>query len=82
MIEELELDLGEITFFKEYHHENFDEYVFLKKIDLDTAAIVLHEGQQCAYFSRNEIFQLQFAYSYNRVLKDFFDSSQSSQQSC
>lgn len=77
MNEELELDLGEISLFKEYHHETFDEYVFLKKIDLNPDTIMLHEGQRCAYFSHEKIFGLTLAYSYNKVLRDFFDSSPS-----
>jgi 8-oxo-dGTP diphosphatase len=78
MKEELELDLGEFILFKEYHHEAFDEYVFLKRIDLDPATIPLHEGQRIAYFSQDEVFQLPLAYSYRSVLKDFFDSGESS----
>jgi 8-oxo-dGTP diphosphatase len=76
MIEELELDLGEISLFREYHHEAFDEYVFVKKIDLDPATIPLHEGQRIAYFSQDEVLQLPLAYSYRLVLKDFFDSGE------
>jgi 8-oxo-dGTP diphosphatase len=74
MIEELELDLGEITLFREYHHEAFDEYVFLKKINLNPDTLPLHEGQRIAYFNQDEVFQLPLAYSYRLVLKDFFDS--------
>lgn len=74
MKEELELDLGDILLFREYHHESYDEYVYLKKIDLDPAIIPLHEGQQIRYFGPDEIFQLPLAYSYRSVLKDFFDS--------
>ena len=74
MKEELELDLGEIILFKEYHHETFDEYVFVKRIDLDPAAIPLHEGQRITYFARDEVFLLPLAYSYRTVLKEFFDS--------
>jgi 8-oxo-dGTP diphosphatase len=77
MGEELELPLGEITLFKEYHHDDFDEYVFLKKIDLDPATLPLHEGQRLAYFNQEEVFQLPLAYSYRSVLKDFFGSGDS-----
>ncbi|MGD0337627.1 MAG: NUDIX hydrolase [Bacteroidota bacterium] len=80
MNEELELDLGEITLFKEYHHETFDEYVFLKKIDLNPDSMVLHEGQRLAYFGLDEILQFPLAYSYHKVLKDFFDSSRANPQ--
>jgi 8-oxo-dGTP diphosphatase len=77
MKEELELELGEVALVKEYHHEAFDEFVFLKRIDLDPATLPLHEGQRLAYFSRDEVFQLPLAYSYRSVLKDFFDSGDS-----
>jgi 8-oxo-dGTP diphosphatase len=74
MKEELDFDLGEIVLFKEYHHEAYDEYVFLKKIDLNPDSMVLHEGQRLAYFNSDEISRLSLAYSYNRVLRDYFDS--------
>ncbi len=74
MMEELELELGDISIFREYHRDTFDEYVFLKKIDLDAAALPLHEGQRCAYFDSRTVFTLPLAYSYRLVLKEFFDS--------
>ncbi len=73
MMEELELDLGEIILFREYHHEDFNEYVFLKHIDLDPGIIPLHEGQRCFYFNEEQIRATPLAYSYNRVLGDFYD---------
>ncbi len=75
MREELELELGEISLFKEYHHQAFDEYVFLKKIELDPSAMIFHEGQRLSYFNCNEIKRLHLAYSYDTILQEFFDSS-------
>ena len=72
MKEELELDLGAITLFSEYHHDDFDEYVFIKRIELDPSTLPLHEGQKCEYFDEPRIRSTPLAYSYNKVLADFF----------
>jgi len=40
---------------------------------LDISQITLHEGQKLAYFSREEINQLEFASHYDRILVDFYD---------
>ncbi len=74
MREELELELGEIGLFREYHTPAFDEYVYVKRIDLDPARLPLHEGQRIEYFPRTRIEGLTLAYSYNKVLREFFDS--------
>ena len=72
MMEELELDLGELRLFREYHHDAFDEYVFVKHFDRNPDELPLHEGQRCRFFSREEIEKTNLAYSYNRVLSDFY----------
>ncbi|MEB3177541.1 MAG: NUDIX domain-containing protein [Nostocaceae cyanobacterium] len=73
IVEEMELELGEIKFFKSYFWEECDEHIFWTQMDLDISQITLLEGQKLAYFSREEINQLEFASHYDQILADFFD---------
>ncbi|MBL1199073.1 MAG: NUDIX domain-containing protein [Nostoc sp. GBBB01] len=73
LVEEMELELGEIKFFKSYFWQECDEHIFWTRLDLDISQIILHEGQKLAYFSREEINQLEFASHYDRILVDFYD---------
>ncbi len=73
LVEEMELQLGEIKFFKSYFWQECDEHIFWTRLDLDISQITLHEGQKLAYFSREEINQLEFASHYDRILVDFYD---------
>ncbi len=73
MREEIELELGEIALFREYHNEKYDEWVYVKRIDLDPATIRLHEGQRIEYFSWDRLSTMPLAYSYNKVLCEFFE---------
>jgi 8-oxo-dGTP diphosphatase len=73
LVEEMELELGEIKFFKSYFWQECDEHIFWTRLDLDISQITLHEGQKLAYFSREEINQLEFASHYDRILVDFYD---------
>ena len=74
LLEEMELELGEVKFFKSYFWEECDEHIFWTEIDLDISKTKLHEGQKLAYFSREEIDRLDFASHYHEILVDFFDS--------
>ena len=69
----MELELGEIKFFKSYFWQECDEHIFCTRLDLDISQITLHEGQKLAYFSREEINQLEFASHYDQILAEFFD---------
>ncbi|MFM6271315.1 MAG: NUDIX domain-containing protein, partial [Dolichospermum sp.] len=73
LVEEMELELGEIKFFKSYFWEECDEHIFWTRLDLDISQITLHEGQKLAYFSREEINQLELASHYDQILAEFFD---------
>ena len=74
MKEEMELELGEIHFFKKYEWPNFDEYIFWKKMDLAPSKITLHEGQRLDYFTAETIKKTKLAYHYNKVLPEFYSS--------
>ncbi|MDZ8242263.1 MAG: NUDIX domain-containing protein [Nostoc sp. ChiQUE01a] len=73
LVEEMELELGEIKFFKSYYWQECDEHIFWTQLDLDISQITLHEGQKLAYFSREEIKELEFASHYDQILAEFFD---------
>ncbi|MEM9543715.1 MAG: NUDIX domain-containing protein [Cyanobacteria bacterium P01_E01_bin.42] len=70
--EEIDLDLENIQFFKEYSWEQCDEYIFWHQIDLDLTKIHLKEGQKLAYFSHIELQDLDFASHYGEILTEFF----------
>jgi 8-oxo-dGTP diphosphatase len=72
MIEEMELELGEIHLFKEYDRDDVHEFIFWKEIELTPSEIELHEGQKVAYFTLEEIKTTRLAFHYNEVLGDFF----------
>ncbi len=72
ILEEIELELGSINFFKEYDFDNRSIYIFWKKIDLDLAKTKLNEGQRLAYFSEEDITKTSLAFNYNLILHDFF----------
>ena len=73
LLEEMELELGEVKFFKSYVWEECDEPIFWTRIDLDICNTKLHEGQKLAYFSREEIDRLDFASHYHEIIAEFFD---------
>lgn len=73
MNEEMGLvDLGEINMFKIYTSENLTDYIFWKRINLNTDQIELKEGQKIKYFDFTEIRNTRLAFNYNLVLEDFF----------
>lgn len=73
MMEELELEVMEYTFFRYYNQPNHREYIYYTKIDLDPKVAPLHEGQKIAYFSREEILKMDLAYCDNEVMRDYFN---------
>ena len=72
MLEEIELDLGEINFFRSFDLGDRIDYAFWKKIDLEISKINLHEGQRLGYFSKAEIDNMEIAFQGNRILDAFF----------
>jgi 8-oxo-dGTP diphosphatase len=72
MIEEMELELGEIQVFKEYDRDDLHEFIYWKQIDLEPSRIKLHEGQKVRYFSEEEISAMRLAFWYNAVIKEFY----------
>lgn len=73
MKEELGLDnLNEIKLFKIYKSENLTDFIFWKKLDLNTDEITLNEGQKIQYFSLDEIRKMKLAFNYNQVIEEFF----------
>ncbi|MGA9362764.1 MAG: NUDIX domain-containing protein [Bacteroidota bacterium] len=71
MIEEMELELGEIQLFKEYDRDDLHEFIYWKQIDLEPSRIKLHEGQKAQYFTLEEINTMRLAFRYNEVIKEF-----------
>ena len=72
LLEELDLELDDIKFFKSYFWEECDEHIFWGEIDLDLSRVKLHEGQKLAYFSKEQLNQLEFASHYHEILSEFF----------
>lgn len=73
MKEELGLDtLNDFKLFKIYKSENLTDFIFWKKLDLNTDKITLNEGQKIQYFSLDEIRKMKLAFNYNQVVEEFF----------
>ena len=72
MIEEMELELGEIQLFEEYDREDLHEFMYWKQIDLTPSSIKLHEGQKVQYFTLEEINTMRLAFRYNEVMNEFY----------
>ena len=73
MMEEMSIkDLGEIQLFKIITSENITDYIFWKRLDLNTSEIDLQEGQRVEYFNLERIRKTRLAFNYNKVLEEFF----------
>jgi 8-oxo-dGTP diphosphatase len=72
MIEEMDLELGEIRLFKEYDREDLHEFIYWKQMDLDPLRITLHEGQKVEYFTLEKINTMRLAFRYNGVIEEFY----------
>ena len=73
MNEELGLtDLGEIQLFKIITSEKNTDYIFWKRLDLNTSEIDLKEGQRVEYFNLDRIRKTKLAFNYNDVLGEFY----------
>ena len=74
MFEELGLqELGEIKLFKIITSEKITDYVFWKRLDLDTEKIDLMEGQKIEYFDLERIRKTTLAFNYNKVIEEFYN---------
>ena len=72
MLEEIEVDVGEVSPFRKYEWDDCQEYIFWKELNLDLKSVKLNEGQRLAYFSLVQIRQTQLAFECNQILEDFF----------
>lgn len=73
LAEEMDLKVEKVNFFKSYFWTECDEHIFWTQLDLDISQITLHEGQELAYFHREELQKLEFASHYGQIIADFFD---------
>jgi 8-oxo-dGTP diphosphatase len=80
--EELDIDLKEYTFFKEYEclsgdaYENI-KYIYSGKINIPIEEITLLEGERPQYFSREEIPDIKFANIIKSIVLDYIKYSDS-----
>lgn len=73
MMEEMSIkDLGEIQLFKIITSEKNTDYIFWKRLDLNTSEIDLQEGQRVEYFNLDRIRKTKLAFNYNDVLDEFY----------
>lgn len=67
------LNLGEINLFKIISSEKITDYIFWKRLDLDTTKINLMEGQRIEYFNLERIRKTKLAFNYNKVIEEFYN---------
>jgi len=76
--EEIDFDLKDYTFFREYLCLEGDAYPNIKfiyhgKINLPVEEITLLEGDRLQYFTRNEIPDIKFANILRKIMLDFIE---------
>jgi 8-oxo-dGTP diphosphatase len=79
LIEEIEIS-PPLTFWRRFEHRfsaagvvyEVDIYAYIGDIDLDVAAIPLHEGQRLAYLTAADIDHLPFAFGLDALYREFF----------
>ncbi len=74
--EEINIDLGEYKFFREYLCLEGDaypniKYIYTGKIDLPVEEITLNEGERLQYFSKAEIGNVKFANILKKIVLDY-----------
>ncbi|MCG5057023.1 MAG: NUDIX domain-containing protein [Limnoraphis sp. WC205] len=74
LLEEIEVDVGEVYFWRKYHWVDCDEYIFWQSLNFDLNQVKLNEGQRLAYLSRSQIQQTQLAFECHKILEDFFQA--------
>ncbi|HAX93776.1 MAG TPA: hypothetical protein DCY25_07515 [Bacteroidales bacterium] len=76
--EEIDFDLKDYTFFREYLCLEGDaypniKYIYHGKINLPVEEITLLEGDRLQYFTRNEIPDIKFANILRKIMLDFIE---------
>ncbi len=72
--EEMGIDLENLHLFRITDMGDRIEHTYCQKTDLDIADITLTEGQRIKWFSRSDLDELELAYGFNRIVKDFFNN--------
>jgi 8-oxo-dGTP diphosphatase len=78
--EELNITIGEYTFFKKFEclsgdaYENI-KYIYTGKINIPVEEITLLEGERARYFSKEEIKDLKFANIIKSIILEYIRSS-------
>jgi 8-oxo-dGTP diphosphatase len=80
--EELNLDLLDYQFYKEFEclegdaYENI-KYIFLGRINIPIEEITLYEGQYAKYFTKEEIPEVKFANIIKSIVMDYIEHKSS-----
>ncbi len=72
MKEEINFDLQDFQLFCQKELDDWIEYVYWKKINLNISEIDLMEGQDLKWFTRQEAAQTELAYSFNKIVEKFY----------
>lgn len=77
--EELDYDLKEYAFFKEYKCLEGDaypniKYVYVGKVNVPIEELILQEGEKLQFFSKEEISNVKFANILKKIVMDYLDS--------
>jgi 8-oxo-dGTP diphosphatase len=83
--EELNFDLKEYKFFKEYKCFDGDaypniKYIYYGKFNVPVEEIILLEGESPRYFTREEIPDVKFANILKRIVSEFINESKGSEK--
>lgn len=79
MREEMGIELPSLMYFTEKHYPGDTEYFFVAQADFDVHAIKLTEGQAIAWFSRDNVRQLEMAHNDGNVVEEFYNQADAEQ---
>ena len=75
MKEEMNLDLEGFQLFGVREFGDRTEYTFWRKASLDIEKIQLQEGQRLKWFTESEAEEVELAFGFNELVRDFFDEA-------
>ncbi|MDD4353867.1 MAG: NUDIX domain-containing protein [Candidatus Nanoarchaeia archaeon] len=72
LMEEINLEIKNFVFFKNFIYKKSKQSFFYIKLNLDIEKIKLNEGEKIQYFKPDEIRELKIGFNIKKVLNNFF----------
>lgn len=73
IFEEIEYNLGKVSFIGKYYHKDIEINAFVSKTNImDAKSFNLHEGQEVRFFSLEETKNIKTGFHVDEIIRDFF----------